>query len=67
MNNTTNNQYPYNKICEQCQSKVSNKEVLVSVWRVGKTSVLNCTNCHVVKNNKITEEEFGEQLRKDTI
>jgi len=38
-----------NKICTQCKSKVGNDEILVSVWRYGMTSVLNCTNCQNVK------------------
>lgn len=53
MDNNINNLHPYNKICDQCQSKISNKEVLVSVWRFGMTYVLSCTNCHIVKQQKL--------------
>jgi|LakMenEpi03Aug12_release.lakeMendotaPanAssembly.Ray.scaffolds.fasta_scaffold6084382_1 hypothetical protein len=53
MNPIENNQSQYNKICEQCQSRISNDEVLVSVWRFGKTSILNCKKCLIVKHQKL--------------
>ncbi len=49
METTINNNIIKNKICCQCQSSVCNNEILVSVWRSGITSVLNCTNCQIVK------------------
>ena len=46
---TVSNNTMKNKICTQCKCKVGNNEILVSVWRNGMTSVLNCTNCQNVK------------------
>ena len=51
--NTINN-IP-SKICVQCKSRVSNDEVLVSVWKFGIITVLNCTNCQIVK--AVTKKE----------
>jgi hypothetical protein len=39
----------YNKICTQCKSIISNDEILVSVWKFGITTILDCTKCQIVK------------------
>ncbi len=52
MDTVSNNNTIKNKNCTQCKSKVGNDEILVSVWRNGMTSVLNCTNCQNVKAAK---------------